>query len=174
MSHLVAELGGSTMTLQAENTTEHLRAGELDKNTFDDIDVLRRRGAGVNQAAPIMAAGVGREGCTVTPRVPATADGRRRVRASYPGGGRIIAAGEGESRRRAALIDTQPCGGRETPDNPGEYFQIGTEWLSPRSKRYPSASNARFVFRAASSQAKKAISVPRPLAHSSSSSTRAA
>ena len=49
-----ADLGGSTMTLQAENNTENFRTGRINNITFDDIDVLRYRVAGVDQVAPIL------------------------------------------------------------------------------------------------------------------------
>ena len=50
-----ADLGGSTMTLQAENNTENFRTGRINNITFDDIDVLRYRVAGVDQVAPMLA-----------------------------------------------------------------------------------------------------------------------
>ncbi|MGQ4582734.1 ABC transporter permease [Lysobacter sp. F60174L2] len=128
-----ADLGGSTMTLQAENTTENFQTGKLNKITFEDLDVLRYRVAGIDQVAPIMAvqaAGASYKGRTATPQIQATTADYQLVRASYPQYGRFIVASDDRGRRRVAVIGTELRDDLRMPDNPvGEYFQIGTEWF---------------------------------------------
>ena len=128
-----ADLGGSTMTLQAENTTENFRTGKLNNITFDDIDVLRYRVSGIDQVAPIMAvqaAGVSYQGRTASPQIQATTADYQLVRASYPEFGRFVVASDDRGRRRVAVIGTELRDDLQMPDNPvGEYFQIGTEWF---------------------------------------------
>jgi len=55
----LADLGGSTLTLQAVNTNENFQSGRLNYITFDDLDVLRYRVPGVGQVAPILAVTAG-------------------------------------------------------------------------------------------------------------------
>ena len=128
-----ADLGGSTMTLQAENNTENFRTGRINNITFDDIDVLRYRVAGVGQVAPMMAvqaAGVTYEGRTAMPQILATTAEYQLVRASYPQYGRFIVASDDTGGRRVAVIGTQLRDDLQMPENPvGEYFQVGAEWF---------------------------------------------
>ncbi|MEO5566380.1 MAG: ABC transporter permease, partial [Luteimonas sp.] len=49
-----ADMGGSTMSLQAVNDNENFRTGSLNFISFDDIDVLRYKVPGVAQVAPMM------------------------------------------------------------------------------------------------------------------------
>ena len=128
-----ADLGGSTMTLQAENNTENFRTGRINNITFDDIDVLRYRVAGVDQVAPMLAvqaAGASYQGRTALPQILATTAEYQLVRASYPQYGRFIVASDDKGGRRVAVIGTQLRDDLQMPENPvGEYFQIGAEWF---------------------------------------------
>ncbi|HET8819662.1 MAG TPA: ABC transporter permease [Xanthomonadaceae bacterium] len=128
-----ADLGGSTMTLQAENNTENFRTGRINNITFDDIDVLRYRVAGVGQVAPMLAvqaAGASYQGRTALPQILATTAEYQLVRASYPQYGRFIVASDDKGGRRVAVIGTQLRDDLQMPENPvGEYFQIGAEWF---------------------------------------------
>ena len=128
-----ANLGGSTMTLQAENDTENFRTGRLNYITFDDIDVLRYRVEGVDQVAPLLAvqaAGVTYKGHTAMPQIYATTADYQLVRGGYPSHGRFIVASDDQGGRRVAVIGTELRDDLEMPEDPvGEHFQIGAEWF---------------------------------------------
>ena len=128
-----SDLGGSTMTLQAENSTENFRTGKINNITFDDIDVLRFRVAGVGEVAPLMAvqaAGASYKGRTAMPQVHGVTSEWQLVRANYPSHGRFLVPSDDKGGRRVAVIGTQLRDDLQMPANPvGEYFQIGAEWF---------------------------------------------
>ena len=105
-----ADLGGGTMTLQAENNTENFRTGRLNYITFEDIDVLRYRVSGVDQVAPLMhvqAAGATYQGHTASPQIIATTTEFQQVRGTYPSHGRFLVEGDDRGARRVAVLGTQ-------------------------------------------------------------------
>jgi len=128
-----ADLGGGTMTLQAENNTENFRTGRLNYITFEDIDVLRYRVSGIDQVAPLMhvqAAGATFQGRTASPQIIATTTEFQEVRGTYPGHGRFLVEGDDRGARRVAVLGTQLRDDLEMPEDPvGEYFKIGAEWF---------------------------------------------
>ncbi|MGY0557530.1 MULTISPECIES: ABC transporter permease [unclassified Lysobacter] len=129
----LADMGGSTLTLTAENNSENFRTGKLNHITFDDIDVLRYRVPGVDMVAPLMAiqaAGASYANHSASPQIYATTSEFQQVRNEYPEHGRFIVESDDQGRRRVAVIGTELRDELEMPDNPvGEYFQIGSEWF---------------------------------------------
>ncbi|MGY1426106.1 ABC transporter permease [Lysobacter sp. A289] len=129
----LADMGGSTLTLTAENNSENFRTGKLNHITFDDIDVLRYRVSGVDMVAPLMAiqaTGASYGNHSASPQIYATTSEFQQVRNEYPEHGRFIVESDDQGRRRVAVIGTELRDELEMPDNPvGEYFQIGSEWF---------------------------------------------
>lgn len=128
-----ADIGGSTMTLQAENNNENFRTGKLNNIHFEDVDALRYRVSGIASVAPIMqvqTAGVSYKGRTGSPQIIATTNQFQTVRARYPEFGRFIVESDDQGRRRVAVIGAQLRDDLKMPENPvGEYFRIGNEWF---------------------------------------------
>ncbi len=128
-----ADIGGSTMTLQAENNNENFRTGKLNNITFDDVDVLRYGVPGIGVVAPIMqvqTAGASYKGRTASPQIIATTTEFQAVRARYPEFGRFIVESDDKGRRRVAVIGAQLRDDLKMSENPvGEYFRIGGEWF---------------------------------------------
>jgi putative ABC transport system permease protein len=128
-----ADIGGSTMTLQAANNFENSRTGKINYITFDDVDVLRYRVSGIGAVAPmmgVMAAGVTYKGRTTSPQIIATTTEFQAVRTRYPELGRFIVDSDDKGRRRVAVIGAQLRDDLKMPENPvGEYFRIGNEWF---------------------------------------------
>jgi len=128
-----ADVGGSTMTLQAVNNNENFRTGKLNNITFDDVDALRYRVPGVGVVAPIMqvqTAGASYKGRTASPQIIATTTEFQAVRARYPEFGRFIVNSDDKGRRRVAVIGAQLRDDLKMAENPvGEYFRIGNEWF---------------------------------------------
>ena len=128
-----ADMGGSTLTLRAENNNENYRTGKINTITFADIDVLRYRVPGIDQVAPLMAVqatGASYRGRSASPEIHATTADYQQVRNEYPQHGRYIVDSDDDGRRRVAVIGTQLRDDLKMPSNPvGEYFQIGREWF---------------------------------------------
>ena len=128
-----ADLGGSTMNLQAENNNDNFRTGKLNFITFDDVDALRYRVAGIGQVAPMMqvqATGASYRGRAATPDVLATTAEFQLVRARFPEFGRFIVESDDRGRRRVAVIGAQLRDDLKMPRNPvGEFIRVGNEWF---------------------------------------------
>jgi putative ABC transport system permease protein len=128
-----ADIGGSTMTLQAENNNENFRTGKLNNIHFEDVDALRYRVPGIGAVAPIMqvqTAGASYKGRTGSPQIIATTTEFQTVRARYPEFGRFIVESDDKGRRRVAVIGAQLRDDLKMPENPvGEFFRIGGEWF---------------------------------------------
>ncbi|MGH8500007.1 MAG: ABC transporter permease, partial [Methylococcales bacterium] len=105
-----ADVGGSTMTLQAVNDNENYRTGKLNNITFDDIDTLRYHVPGVGAVAPILAvqtAGASYKGRTASPQLIATTSEFQQTRSNFPEIGRFIVESDNKGRRRVAVIGAQ-------------------------------------------------------------------
>ena len=129
----LADLGGSTLTLQAVNTNENFQSGRLNYITFDDLDVLRYRVPGVGQVAPILAVnvpGISYQGRTVTAQVQASNADYAAVYARWPVKGRFLAPADDRGRRKVAVIGDKLRVDLDLPEDPvGEYIRIGNEWF---------------------------------------------
>jgi putative ABC transport system permease protein len=133
ISDQFADLGGSTLTLQAYNNNENFRTGRLNFITFQDVDVLRYRVAGVDKVVPTMqvaTAGAGYRGRTASPQVIATTSEFADVRGRYPESGRFIVDSDDRGRRRVVVIGSQVRDDLKLPEDPvGEFIRIGSEWF---------------------------------------------
>ncbi|MFN9965503.1 MAG: ABC transporter permease, partial [Lysobacteraceae bacterium] len=129
----LADLGGSTLTLQAVNTNENFQSGRLNYITFDDLDVLRYRVPGVGQVAPIMVVnvpGISYKGRTVIGDVRASNADYAAVYARWPVKGRFLAPADDRGRRKVAVIGEKLRVDLDMPEDPvGEYLRIGNEWF---------------------------------------------
>jgi len=129
----LADLGGSTLTLQAVNTNENFRSGKLNYITFDDLDVLRYRVIGVSHVAPIMvvnASGISYRGRTVSADVRASTADYAVVYGRWPAKGRFIASADDQGRRRVAVVGHKLREELDLPADPtGEFIRIGAEWF---------------------------------------------
>ncbi len=128
-----ADLGGSTLSLRAENTNENFRTGKINFLDFADVEVLRHRVPGVGDVAPSMqvpVAGVSYRGRTTMPDVYATTAEFQMVRGRYPEQGRFLVPSDDQGRRRVTVIGAKLRDDLKMPENPvGEYIRIGNEWF---------------------------------------------
>jgi putative ABC transport system permease protein len=129
----LADLGGSTLTLQAVNTNENFQSGKLNYITFEDLDVLRYRVSGVGQVAPILAVnvpGISYRGRTVSAQVQASNADYAPVYGRWPVKGRFLASADDRGRRKVAVIGEKLRVDLNLPKDPvGEYIRIGSEWF---------------------------------------------
>jgi putative ABC transport system permease protein len=128
-----ADLGGSTLTLQAENSNENFRTGRLNYIDFSDVEVLRHRVPGVGHVAPLMQVpvpGVSFRGRSATPSIYATTAEFQLVRARYPELGRFLVESDDKGRRRVVVIGVKLRDDLKLPEDPiGEFIRIGSEWF---------------------------------------------
>ncbi|MEO6172951.1 MAG: ABC transporter permease, partial [Arenimonas sp.] len=128
-----ADIGGGTMSLQAENNNENFSTGKINNLHYADVDVLRYHVSGVGEVAPIMqvqAAGASYKGRTATPQILATTSEFQQVRARFPQYGRFIVPSDDKGRRRVAVIGATLRDDLHMPENPtGQFFRLGNEWF---------------------------------------------
>jgi putative ABC transport system permease protein len=128
-----ADLGGSTMNLQAENDNENFRTGKLNFISFDDVDALRHRVPGVGQVAPMMqipAHAASYRGRSTMPDLLATTADFQLVRGRFPEFGRFIVDSDDRGRRRVVVIGAKLRDDLKMPENPvGEFLRLGNEWF---------------------------------------------
>jgi putative ABC transport system permease protein len=133
ISDQFADLGGSTLSLDAYNNNENFRTGRLNFITFKDVDVLRYRVPGVDKVVPTMGVnvpGTSYGGRTVTPQVIATTAEFTDVQGRFPQMGRFLVASDDDGRRRVAVIGTKVRDDLNMPKNPvGEFLRIGNDWF---------------------------------------------
>jgi putative ABC transport system permease protein len=129
----LADLGGSTLTLQAVNTNENFQSGRMNYITFDDLDVLRYRVPGVGQVAPVLVVnvpGISYKGKTVVAQVQGSNADYAPVFGRWPVKGRFLAPADDRGRRRVAVIGEKLRVDLDLPDDPtGEFIRIGSEWF---------------------------------------------
>ncbi len=133
ISDQFADLGGSTLTLQAYTPFAEASVGKENRLSFNDVDTLRYRVAGVDQVVPTMfipLAAAGYRGRSASPQVLATTAEYPAVRGNYPAKGRFIVASDDVGRRRVAVIGAKVIEDLELPDDPiGEFIRVGSEWF---------------------------------------------
>ena len=133
ISDQFADLGGSTLTLQAYTPFSEASVGKENRLSFNDVDTLRYRVAGVDQVVPTMfipMATAGFRGRSASPQVLATTAEYPAVRGNYPEKGRFIVASDDVGRRRVAVIGAKVIEDLELPDDPiGEFIRVGSEWF---------------------------------------------
>jgi putative ABC transport system permease protein len=128
-----AGIGGSTLTLQAYTPFDEAVLGRENFLTFDDVDVLRHRVAGVDKVVPTTAVpvpGISVRGRTALAQVLATSSEFTDVQALYPNIGRFLVASDDQSRRRVVVIGPEVQDKLELPPNPvGQFIRIGNDWF---------------------------------------------
>ena len=128
-----ADMGGSTMSLQATNDNENFRTGKINTISFDDVDALRYKVPGVAQVAPMMvvpAAGASYKAHSSNPQVQATTAAFQLVRSANTHFGRFLVDADDKARRRVAVIGEELRDDLELPENPvGEFIQLGGQWF---------------------------------------------
>ncbi|MFH1599518.1 MAG: ABC transporter permease [Pseudomonadota bacterium] len=133
ISDQFADLGSNTLTLQAYTSFADASLGKENRLSFDDVDLLRYRIAGVGDVVPMMAVpstGIGYRSRTAMPQVIATTADFTVVRGLYPEAGRFIVDSDDQSRRRVAVVGAKAIEDLELPEDPvGEYIRIGAEWF---------------------------------------------
>src|SRR3990167_1103181 len=128
-----ADIGGSTLTLQAHTPFNEAVMGRENFLTFEDVDVLRHRVAGVGKVVPTAAVPVPAitvRGRTAMAQVLATSSEFTDVQALYPEVGRFLVASDDKSRRRVVVIGAEVREKLELPRDPvGEFIRIGSDWF---------------------------------------------
>ena len=133
VSEQFADIGGSTLTLQAHTPFDEAVLGRENFLTFEDVDALRHRVAGVDKVVPTMAVpavGIAVRGRTAAAQVIATSSDVTAVQGSYPDIGRFLVASDDSSRRRVVVLGPDVVEDLELPADPvGEFIRIGNDWF---------------------------------------------
>jgi len=128
-----ADIGGATLSVQANNDNENFQSGKINTLTAQDIDALRRRVAGVGEVAPILvvpAAPASWRGRSSNPQVIGTTSEFQQVRARYPQVGRFLMPADDAGRRHVAVIGAKLREDLHLPANPvGQYIKLGGGWF---------------------------------------------
>ena len=128
-----ADIGGSTLTLQAHTPFDEAVLGRENFLTFEDVDALRHRVAGVDKVVPTMAVpavGIAVRGRTAAAQVIATSSDFTAVQGIYPDIGRFLVASDDSSRRRVVVLGPDVVEDLELPADPvGEFIRIGNDWF---------------------------------------------
>ena len=133
VSEQFADIGGSTLTLQAHTPFDEAVLGRENFLTFEDVDALRHRVAGVDKVVPTMAVpavGIAVRGRTAAAQVIATSSDFTAVQGIYPDIGRFLVASDDSSRRRVVVLGPDVVEDLELPADPvGEFIRIGNDWF---------------------------------------------
>jgi putative ABC transport system permease protein len=128
-----ADIGGSTLTLQAYTPFDEAVLGRENFLTFADVDALRHRVPGVGKVVPTAAVpvnGISVRGRTTAAQVLATSSEFTAVQALYPELGRFLVAGDDASRRHVVVIGAEVREKLELPRDPvGGFIRIGSDWF---------------------------------------------
>ena len=128
-----ADIGGSTLSVEAENDNDNFRTGKINTLTARDVDALRHRVAGIDQVAPTLGVAAGQaswRGRSSQPQVIGTTSEFQQVRARYPQVGRFLTRADDEGRRRVAVIGSKVRDDLHMPANPvGQYIKLGGDWF---------------------------------------------
>jgi putative ABC transport system permease protein len=128
-----ADIGGSTLTLDAYTSFDDQVLGRENFLTFDDVDTLRHRVPGVDKVVPTMAvpvAGIGVRGRTAMAQVIGTSADFTVVQGLYPETGRFLVPSDDQSRRRVVVLGPDVVQDLELPSDPvGEFVRIGSDWF---------------------------------------------
>jgi putative ABC transport system permease protein len=128
-----ADIGGSTLSVEANNDNDNFRTGKINTLTAEDVEALRRRVAGIGEVAPTLAVPAGLanyRGRSSQPQVVGTTSEFQQVRARYPQVGRFLVPADDTGRRHVAVIGSKVRDDLHLPKNPvGEYFKLGGDWF---------------------------------------------
>jgi len=128
-----ADIGGSTLTLQAYTPFDQAVLGRENFLTFADVDALRHRVPGVGKVVPtamVPVPGINARGRTAAAQVLATSSEFTAVQALYPQLGRFLVASDDRSRRHVVVIGADVREKLDLPRNPvGAFIRIGDDWF---------------------------------------------
>ena len=128
-----ADIGGSTLSLQAYTPFSEAVLGRENFLTFDDVDTLRHRVPGVDKVVPTMGVpvlGISSRGRTAAAQVIATSADFTAVQGMYPQTGRFLVDSDDKSRRRVVVLGSKVREDLELPEDPvGQYIRLGAEWF---------------------------------------------
>ncbi len=128
-----ADIGGSTLTLQAHTPFDQAVLGRENYLTFQDVDTLRHRVPGIEKVVPTMSVpvvGISVRGRTAAGQVIATTSEFTAVQGLYPDIGRFLVASDDKSRRRVVVIGPKVREDLELPEDPvGQFIRLGNEWF---------------------------------------------
>ncbi len=129
-----ADLGGSALTVSAENSYDNFRTGNIHRLRVTDIDLLRYNVEGVAHVAPNMNIGslgtVRYRGRSSNPSIFATTADYVYVERSFPRVGRFLVDSDDKGRRRVVVLGAKLVKDLKMPENPvGEFIQLGNEWV---------------------------------------------
>jgi putative ABC transport system permease protein len=128
-----SDLGSNSLTLQAINDTQNFRTGRINTLSFDDIDTLRYKVAGVRNVAPIIAVQIGTVSWktrNTAPQVVGTTEEAQSTLGVSTAQGRFLTASDDQSGRRVVVIGTEVRDELKMPKDPlGEFVLIGREWF---------------------------------------------
>ncbi|KFN50482.1 ABC transporter permease [Arenimonas composti] len=128
-----ADIGGSTLNLQAYTPFDEAVLGRENFLTFADVDVLRHRVPGIDTVVPTMAVpvtGISWRGRSAAAQVVASSSEFTAVQGLYPELGRFLVASDDQSRRRVVVIGNEVREKLELPEDPvGEFIRIGSDWF---------------------------------------------
>jgi len=133
ISNQFTDLGSNTLTLEAVNDQDNFRSGRINRLSFDDVDVLRYKVAGIERVAPVIVAQLGTtsyRGRNATPQVLGATEDAQDVLGVQTTRGRFLTSSDEKSGRRVVVIGTEVRDELRLPRDPvGEYLLIGREWF---------------------------------------------
>jgi putative ABC transport system permease protein len=133
ISNQFSDLGSNTLTLRAVNEQENFRSGRINRLSFDDVDVLRYKVAGIERVSPVITAQLGvtsYRGRTATPQILGATEEAQDVLGVETTIGRFLTGSDERSGRRVVVIGTDVRDELRLPRDPvGEYLLIGREWF---------------------------------------------
>jgi putative ABC transport system permease protein len=128
-----SDLGSNSLTLEALNDQENFRTGRINTLSFDDIEVLRFRVAGVQNVAPIIVAQLGAVSWktrNTTPQILGTTEEAQATLGVSTTKGRFLTSSDDRGGRRVVVIGTKVRDDLKMPTDPvGEFVLIGREWF---------------------------------------------
>ncbi|GAB6195317.1 ABC transporter permease [Lysobacter xanthus] len=128
-----ADIGGSTLSVEADNDRDDFAAGKLNTLTAQDVEALRRRVAGIGEVAPTLGVPAGQaswRGRSSQPQVVGTTSEFQQVRARFPQVGRFLVPADDAGRRHVAVIGSKVRDELHLPNNPvGQYIKLGGNWF---------------------------------------------
>ncbi|AXK73220.1 ABC transporter permease [Lysobacter sp. TY2-98] len=133
ISNQFADLGGNTLSVEAQNDNDNFRTGKINTLTAEDVDALRYRVTGIQDVAPtlVVPGGLaGYRGRSSQPQVIGTTAAFQQVRSRFPQVGRFLVPVDDAGRRHVAVIGTKVREELHLPANPvGQYIKLGGDWF---------------------------------------------
>ena len=128
-----SDLGSNSLTLEANNDQQNFRTGRINTLSFDDVDALRYKVAGVRDVAPLILLQLGAISWrtrNTTPQLVGTTEEAQATLGVSTAQGRFLTASDDQGGRRVVVIGTQIRDELKMPRDPvGEFVLIGREWF---------------------------------------------